>query len=164
MVPLSLSPLKLARISWLSCKTATKRELQSLIGLLSHASTVVHLRCTFFRLLIDTTKVGSQPSHFIHLNSQVHADLQWWAHFLRDWSAWSLLFPLSPTVAVSTDSSGSWGCGGALTSIQWTVVSGAVASFLGLGSHCSKGAGASCNSSGSVRQAVATAISIGLFR
>ena len=43
---LNLPPLKLARINssvkaWLSCKVATKRELQSLIGLLSHAATVV---------------------------------------------------------------------------------------------------------------------------
>ena len=69
----------------------------------------------------------------------------------------SLLFPMSPSVAVSTDRSGSWGCG-ALTS------NGAVASFLGLGSHSNQEAGASCNSSGSVGQAVATAISNGLFR
>ena len=40
-------------------------------------------------------------------------------------------------------------------------VSGAVASFLGLSSHCSQEAGASCNNSGSVGEAVATAMLIG---
>ena len=135
---LSLPPLKLARISssvnaWLSHKAATKRELQSPIGLLSHAATVVPLGRTFLRWLIDATKVGSQPSHFICLNSQVRSDLWWWACFLRDWNGRSLLSPLSPSVSVTKDALGLW-----CIDFQWTVVSDAVATFLGLGSHCSQ--------------------------
>ena len=90
---LSLPPLKLARISssvkaWLSRKAATKREPESLIGLLSHAATVVPPGRTLLRQLIDATKVVSQPGHFIGLNSsQVRSDLQWWTCFLRDYGS-----------------------------------------------------------------------------
>ena len=110
---LSLLPLKPARISssvkaWLSRKAATKRELQSLIGFLSHVATVVPPGRTFLRRLIDASKVGS---HFIRLNSPVRSDLQWWACFVRDWNGRSLVSPLSPSASVTMDASDSWGCG-----------------------------------------------------
>ena len=80
---------------------------------------MVFPRRTFLRRLIDATKVGSQLSHFIHLNFQVRSDLQWCACFLRDWNEWSLLSPLSPSVSVTTDASGSWGCGALTSDGQW---------------------------------------------
>ena len=87
---LSLPPPKLQRIkstiqAWLSAnrKATTKRELQSLIGLLSHAATVVPPGRTFLRQLIDAAKIGSRPSQFIRLNAEVRSDLQWWSCFLE---------------------------------------------------------------------------------
>ena len=58
-VELSLPPTKLARITavigeWTAQKAATKLQLQSLIGTLSHAATVVTPGCTFMRRMIDT--------------------------------------------------------------------------------------------------------------
>ena len=123
---LSLPPPKLQRIkstiqAWLSAnrKATTKRELQSPIGLLSHAATVVPPGRTFLRQLIDAAKIGSRPSHFIRLNAEVRSDLQWWSCFLESWNGRSLLPPALPSVTVTADASGSWGCGAFSSDHQW---------------------------------------------
>ena len=57
---LNLPPDKLARITamvleWRGKKVATKKQLQSLVGSLSHAASVVIPGRTFMRRLIDTS-------------------------------------------------------------------------------------------------------------
>ena len=78
---LSLPPAKLDPIrgtvgAWLKQKLATKRELQSLVGLFHHAATAVPPGRTFLRQLIDMSKRGNRPRHFTHLNMLVHFDSQ----------------------------------------------------------------------------------------
>ena len=87
----SIDQDKLAQIvalvgSWDSRRSATKRELQSLIGHLSHAATVVQLRH-----MIDLMKVVKQPGHHVRLTAAFRSDLQWWASFLPRWNGKSII-------------------------------------------------------------------------
>ena len=81
---LSLPPDKLARITatvrkWRSRKAATKKQLQSLIGLLSHAATVVIPGRAFLRCMIDTMIIPKCQHHHVRLNQDFQSDIQWWA-------------------------------------------------------------------------------------
>ena len=78
---LSLPPDKLARISatvceWRGKKAATKRQLQSLIGTLSHAATVVIPGRAFLRRMIDTMKIPKCQHHHVRLNQEFQSDLR----------------------------------------------------------------------------------------
>ena len=121
---LSLPPVKLTRTlqlvqSWLGRRAATKRQLQSLIGSLSHAATVVSPGRTFLRRLIDLAKSVHKPHHFVRLNEVVRSDLHWWSCFLVRWNGRSLILPEEPSTTIYTDASGSWGCGALLSNGQW---------------------------------------------
>ena len=77
---LSLAPEKLSQIlalvlSWRSRQSATKQELQSLIGHLSHAATVVLPGLTFLRCMIDLMKVARHPRHHVRLTAEFKSDL-----------------------------------------------------------------------------------------
>ena len=81
---LSLAPDKLARIrglvlSWRSKRSATKQELQSLLGHLSHAATVVQHGRTFMRRMFDLVKHVHRAHHHVRLSQEFRSDLQWWA-------------------------------------------------------------------------------------
>ena len=54
-----------------------KRDLLSLIGLLSHAATVVRPGRPFLRSLIDAAATTSELGHYVHLNSSARADVTW---------------------------------------------------------------------------------------
>ena len=76
---LSLTPDKLARtldmvLSWRGRRAATKRQLQSLIGHLSHAAFVVAPGRAFLRRMIDLMKVARQPDHHIRLTADFKSD------------------------------------------------------------------------------------------
>ena len=76
---------------WRGRRTATKRELQSLIGHLSHAGLVVLPGCVFLRRMIDLMKVAKLPSHHVRLTSDFKSDLQWWPSFLPGWNGQLIL-------------------------------------------------------------------------
>ena len=126
---LSLDQDKLARIvalveSWDSRRSATKRELQSLIGHLSHAATVVQPGRTFLRRMIDLMKVAKQPGHHVRLTVAFRSDLHWWASFLPRWNGRSIIPQPQPLHTITADASGSWGCGavndeGSWFQLQW---------------------------------------------
>ena len=73
-------------LSFLKRKKATLKEIQSLIGLLNFASSVVVPGRAFLRRLIDLTKGIRCASHFIWLNRSVKADLSMWKSFLDDFN------------------------------------------------------------------------------
>ena len=104
-------------LSWRSKQTASKRELQSLLGHLSHAAMVVLPGQMFLRRMIDLMKTEKHPSQHIRLTAGFRSDLHWWASFLRWWNGRSIMPPGDPAPVVTSDASGSWGCG-ALTG-QW---------------------------------------------
>ena len=121
---LSLSQEKLTRIvaivlAWRSRQAATKRELQSLIGHLSHAAFVVLPGRTFLRRMIELMKIARLPKHHVRLTSDFRSDLHWWATFLPGWNGRSILPPQEPSYTITSDASGSWGCGAVCDRGQW---------------------------------------------
>ena len=95
-------------------KTITKRELQSLTGLLQFATKVIRPGRPFLRQLYAMQSIGSHPGHHIRLNAAARADIMWWYLFAEEWNGISMLWDSStllPEFNVFSDASGSWGCG-----------------------------------------------------
>ena len=95
-------------------RSISKRELQSLTGLLQFASKVIRPGRPFIRRLYAMQDIGSHPDHFIHLNLPARADIMWWYLFAEDWNGISMFWDVSKKTAdvtVTSDASGSWGCG-----------------------------------------------------
>ena len=79
--------------SWVTRKHCRKHELESLLGHLSHAATVVRHGRTFLRQLFPLLPRARGNHHFIHLTAGSRADLLWWKIFLQDWNGWSFFPP-----------------------------------------------------------------------
>ena len=73
-------------LSFLPRKKATLQEVQSLIGLLNFAGSVVMPGPAFLRRLIDLTKGIKCATHFIRLSRSFKADLSMWKSFLDDFN------------------------------------------------------------------------------
>ena len=99
---------------WRGKKGCRRRELKSLIGVLSHACKVVKPGRTFVRRLIDLSKLVKKPSHYVCVNREARSDIEWWFHFADQWNSVSMMFPIDRRnykVTVISDTSGKWGCG-----------------------------------------------------
>ena len=101
-------------------------ELQSLVGLLQHASTVIRPGQRFLHRIYKTCKLGSRPNHWVRLNAEVCSNLVWWHTFAQDWNGFSLLFPYyqsNPNKIVYCDAAGNWSCGAQLDTcwlqVEW---------------------------------------------
>ena len=96
---------------WLHRKSATKREILSLVGVLQHAAKVVRPGRTFLSHMYAMAAVVRELDYFTRLNKEFQSDLHWWNTFLGLWNGVSF-FPLSetPDSIIQTDASGSWGC------------------------------------------------------
>ena len=95
-------------------RSISKRELQSLTGLLQFASKVIRPGHPFICRLYAMQDIGSHPDHFIRLNLPARADILWWYLFAEDWNGISMFWDVSKYTAditISSDASGSWGCG-----------------------------------------------------
>lgn len=60
--------------------------------------------------------------HTIRLNAGFRSDLQWWATFLPGWKGSSMMLGVirsSPVGVITSDASGSWGCGAFTSEGQW---------------------------------------------
>ena len=86
-----LEELKSLVDQWQEKRFCTKKELQSLVGKLQHASKVVRSGRTFLRRMFELLKGTAKKQHFIRLNTQFHSDLMWWRVFLRSWNGVSML-------------------------------------------------------------------------
>ena len=101
---------------WGDRKTCERRDLESLIGLLNHASKVLRPGRSFLRRMLDLLHGVPTPPlrpHPIRLNREFRSDLSWWRLFAATWNGISYLPPphhLSVT-EMASDASGSWGCG-----------------------------------------------------
>jgi hypothetical protein len=82
-------------------KSATLRELQSLIGMLNFACNVVPPGRTFLRRLINLTIGLKQPHHHRKLNLEARADLKAWAVFLEHFNG-RAFFPSGTTHSSSS--------------------------------------------------------------
>ena len=97
--------------SWQSKKSCTRKELESLLGHLSHAATVIRPGRIFLRRLFSLLSLANKPHHFIRHNLAARADLQWWTCFLQRWNGTSLFPRQTPSIHVYSDASGTFGCG-----------------------------------------------------
>ena len=61
--------------TWVGRRSASKRELESLIGKLSHASTVIPPGKTFMRRMFELLAVARHPDHHIRLGASFRSDL-----------------------------------------------------------------------------------------
>ena len=108
-----LTRLKQTLRRWQSTTNPTKRELQSLIGLLNHAAAVVRPGRSFIRNLIENMKSPRLLDQPTRLTAKAKADIAWWRFLVAEWNGVGF-FPLSEKSAslqVFSDASGSWGCG-----------------------------------------------------
>ena len=84
------------------------------MGQLQHAAMVVWPGRTFLRRLFELSATVSKPNHHVSLNKAARSDLLWWNEFLTDWNGVSLMSVMGevePSIVLTSDASGSWGCG-----------------------------------------------------
>ena len=97
---------------WLYKKSWRRKELESLVGRLCHASRVVQPGKTFMCRLFEVLAGSRQAHHHIRLSSAVCADILWWHTFMSKWNGIRLIpHSTSPSAVLWTDASGSFGCG-----------------------------------------------------
>ena len=101
---------------WGDRRACTRKELESLIGLLNHACKVVRPGRSFLRRMIDLLYSVRRPPNSvipIRLNCEFRSDLAWWQEFLPGWNGVAFLAPPCrlPRVDLATDASGTWGAG-----------------------------------------------------
>ena len=116
LLQLSLPGEKLACLrallaAWRQKRSATKRELLSLIGHLQHAASIVKPGRSFLRHLIDLASTVRKLHHHVHLRGPFRSDLTWWELFVERWNDLSLIAPALPPLSFVSDASGSWGRG-----------------------------------------------------
>lgn len=124
---LSLPAPKLQRLRseisrWESRKTCTKRELLSIIGQLQHACCVIRQGRSFLRRMVELSKGVRELHHNVRLNLGFRSDLRWWACFLPIWNGvcrLSSVVPSAPEAQMTSDASGSWGCGAYTSEGYW---------------------------------------------
>ena len=102
--------------TWGDWKTCSRRELESLVGLLNHACKVVRSGRSFLRRMIDllhTVSMHPLRPHQVRLNRVFRSDQAWLRLFIAEWNGVSFLAPPQrlPVTELATDASGSWGCG-----------------------------------------------------
>jgi hypothetical protein len=108
-------------VEWSKKKKCTKRELKSLVGHLQHVATIIKSGRTFLRRMYDLLPQARLAHHYIHLNDNSKSDLAWWSLFLESWEGSAMMSssrPRVPSVTVTSDASGGWGCG-AFCANQW---------------------------------------------
>jgi hypothetical protein len=93
---------------------ANKKQLQSLVGKLNFAASVVHGGRVFLRNLINAIGILKHDSHKIRLEGNLLADIHWWISFMETFNGKSVILQDSPISAVYTDactegSGGFWG-------------------------------------------------------
>ncbi len=124
---LSLPGEKLSRLmdmihEWSTKSSCTKRELLSIIGYLQHACCVIKPGRPFLRRMIDLSKGVRALHHRVRLNAGFRSDLKWWGCFLPMWNGHCPMVSVVkqvPQAVLTSDASGSWGCGAFTSSGKW---------------------------------------------
>lgn len=118
-----LKHLKAMLTSWRGRKACRKRELLSLIGILTHAGKAVKAGRSFTRRLIDLAKSTDHLEQYLRLSREARSDIEWWHQYASSWNGVAMMSPsLVQTThmqfTLTSDASGSWGCG-AYTGNEW---------------------------------------------
>ena len=113
---------KQALQQWLHRKSATLKELQSLIGTLQFACRVVAPGRAFLQRIISLTKGITNSRWHKKLNGEFRKDISMWLNFLNHWNGVSLFLGgdvlSTPDLQLFTDASGYHGYGGYLSG-EW---------------------------------------------
>ena len=99
--------------------------------------------------------VAKQLNHFVCISRDARSDIEWWYHFCLFWNGVSMMRSVSSShtsVEVTSDASGSWGCG-AFSGSRWFKLQWSA--FLFRCSHISKGTGSHHHCSSSVGRRLA---------
>ena len=99
---------------WLTKKSATKVQLQSLIGSLHFVTKCVRPGRIFISRLLEVLRKLKKQHHRFKINSEFRKDLLWWQNFLYKYNGVSMIPDLlwcKPDTVLSTDSCLA-GCGG----------------------------------------------------
>ena len=83
--------------SWCTTKAHTRKELEFLLGHLSHAASIVRPGRTFLHQLFSLLHRVNVPHHYVRLNAGARADLAWWKCFLQTWNGSSFFPPHDPS-------------------------------------------------------------------
>ena len=120
-----LQRVRVAVHEWIHKKSATKREILSLVGSLQHATKVVRAGRSFLSRMYSAAAKVPELNYYTRLNKDFRSDLAWWHTFLADWNGVSFFQVVEalppPSLTIQTDASGGWGCGGYFEGnwIQW---------------------------------------------
>ena len=106
-----LQRVQLLLQEWLDKRSCTWRELERLLGHLSHAATIIHPGRIFLRQLFNLLSQAHRPYHHVCLNRQARADLKCWQHFLQAWNGIAFYPVTEALVHIYSDASRSFGCG-----------------------------------------------------
>ena len=118
--PEKLHRLKTLVTSWQSRRSSSRKSLESLLGRLSHAASIIKPGRTFLRQLFILLSRVRVPYHHVHLDATARADLAWWNCFLQTWNGTSLFPPdTTNTVHVYADASGGFGVAAIIPYTSW---------------------------------------------
>ena len=94
-------------------KSATRREVQSLAGLLNWVCKVVYGGRTFLRRILDTVGSSTAPTQRLHLGVGFQRDIAWWLTSLTWFNGKALILPARRTAPreFQTDAEGSGAVG-----------------------------------------------------
>ena len=108
--------------AWRLRSSATKRELDSLTGILFYACRVVIPGRPFVNRIVDCGRHARLPCHFIRVTKEARQDIAWWDALLNQWNGRSLFYDLdwasASDLSLFTDASGRLGFGAVFGS-QW---------------------------------------------
>ena len=99
---------------WEGKRAGKKRELLSLIGYLHHAAKAVRQGRSFLQRLLNLSMAVKPLDGYIRLNLAARSDIRWWALYAANWNGTSMMVQFDkchPMRFVTSDASGSWGCG-----------------------------------------------------
>ena len=96
-------------------RSATKRQILSIVGKLHFICRVCPPGRAFLRRMIDISQKARHLHHRIKLNAEFRADINWWLDYLPDWNGVSILHDAdwtdSPDLELFTDASDQgYGC------------------------------------------------------
>ena len=77
---------------WVTRKTCTKRQLQSLVGKLNFICSVCRPGRTFLRRMISLLCTVRHATHHIRLTAAFRRDVAWWRAFLPSWNGCSFFY------------------------------------------------------------------------
>jgi hypothetical protein len=114
-----LSSIRAELAIWLGRRSATIRQIASLVGVLAFAARVIGPGRLYMSRLIQALRSGRRgPIRYdrqIGLSAEFLADLAWWSAVMPDWNGVSILSPVAPSTdpryVIHVDAS-DWGYGG----------------------------------------------------